>query len=139
MTIISFTVAGTPKPKGSLKHVGDGRMVEQVKGSKEWRNTVAWAARQALHGAAPLTGPVIVHAIVYIPRPKTNRDPYPITRSSGDDDKHSRNILDALADAGVYRDDSQVVDLFIRKRFADTIAPGAHISVQPIREDHPHD
>lgn len=58
MTSLAFTVHGTPRPKGSLRHVGNGRMIEQVKGSKEWRQTVAHAAREAHTGPA-LDGPLI--------------------------------------------------------------------------------
>lgn len=131
--LLSFTVHGTPKPKGSLRHIGHGRMVEQVNGSKEWRETVAWAARQA-HSGPALDGPLIVTAIVYLPRPKTNRDAYPTKRWSGDSDKHARNINDALVDAGVIVDDSLIIDSITRKRFADHCPPGAHIAVMPVRE-----
>jgi len=121
----------TPKPKGSLRHVGNGRLVEQVAGSKPWRATIALAARQAINASTwrTATGAVRVQAVVDLPRPKTNRDPLPIRRSSGDSDKHSRNILDALSDAGVYVDDSQVTDLRIVKRYADGAPVGASINV----------
>jgi Holliday junction resolvase RusA-like endonuclease len=50
------------------------------------------------------------------------RGPYgikPIARTYGDIDKISRTLLDALTVARVYGDDSQVVALNARKRWAD--------------------
>jgi crossover junction endodeoxyribonuclease RusA len=117
-TRVRILVDGTPKPKGSLKHIGRGRLVEQVAGSSKWREQVAWATRQQ-HASEPLTGPAAVQFEVRVTPPKSapkRRTTLPITRSSGDLDKHARNILDALVDGGVLADDSQVVELHGRKR-----------------------
>lgn len=137
MSELRFLVYGTPAPKGSLRHVGNGRLVEQVKGSRPWREQVVVAAAQARDSAGweTATGPVEVVAIVLIERPKTSRHEYPITRSSGDIDKHERNILDALVDAQIIRDDSQVV----RIRAEKTHAPraGANITIRTIEGDAP--
>jgi hypothetical protein len=38
-TLITF-VPGVPAPKGSLRYVGNGRMIEQVKASVPWRERV---------------------------------------------------------------------------------------------------
>lgn len=130
---LDFEVRGRPAPKGSLRHVGNGRMVEQVKGSKPWRVTVASAASQAAtwQGWTTLTGPVEVIAVVQVPHLKKPRM-WPITRSSGDLDKHARNLLDAIVDAGLIVDDSQVVALHLTKRYWST--PGASVSVREIEE-----
>lgn len=120
MSQLTITVPGTAKPKGSLRHVGHGRLIEQVKGSKAWREAVVVAAAQArdLAGWECLTGSVLVDVQVSVPRPKTVRRDEPTTRSSGDVDKHARNILDALVDAGIVGDDSQVTELRITKEYA---------------------
>lgn len=121
-----------PKTKGSMKHIGKGRMVEDNRLSKTWRAVVAFAARQAAARARWVTtkGPVRVAIDLTLPRPASNRDVLPIKRSSGDVDKHSRNILDALDDAGVYADDSQVVSLHIDKKYIDAAGVvGAVITV----------
>lgn len=142
--ILDVFVAGTPKPKGSLRHVGKGRMVEQLAGSPTWRGTV----REVAHGAArccadptcghlkagyPNTGGVEVRAVLFFAKPKSapkTRDILPVTRSTGDIDKHARNLLDALVDAGVLRDDSQVIDLTVSKRYCrDGETPGARIVI----------
>lgn len=117
---------GTPAPKGSLRHVGHGRLVEQVKGSSPWRARVAAAGVAALGARASFVGPVQVAAVVSVPHLKTRRT-WPITRSSGDIDKHARNILDALVDARVLTDDSQVVKLTVWKKYDER--PGAYITV----------
>lgn len=188
-----ITVYGQPKSKGSMRHIGRGRMVEQVEGSKDWRVAVKEAARaempllddyfprlgqcgvcgvpgvdqrhriidaireQLLAGEEfevlaeefgvtadavrstlyPLTEPVCVEATITVTKPKSapkTRETWPITRSSGDVDKHARNLLDALVDAGVMRDDSQVIEAVVRKRYPgqhpDTLtSPGAVIRV----------
>lgn len=114
---IVITVHGSPKPKGSMRHVGKGRMVEQVTGSKPWREAVKWAALETVTGA-PLEGPLLAEITYTVPKPASapkTRTSWPVTRSSGDVDKVARNCLDALVDAGVMRDDSQVVELVIRK------------------------
>ena len=130
MTLI-ITVPGRPSPKGSLKHVGHGRLVEQLKASKPWRQAVADATRQAVAdlGWQTTTGPVIVTADILIPHLKTRRA-WPVTRSSGDLDKHARNILDALVDGGAIHDDSQVVALHFGKVYADE--PGAVVWVEGV-------
>lgn len=129
---IHLKVEGTPKPKGSLKHIGKGRLVEQVAGSKTWRDRIAWAAREQYKGE-PITAPAGVDVEVRVLPPKSapkRRVTLPATRSSGDIDKHARNVLDALKDGGVLADDSLVVDLRARKRHClPGEPPGAAIEV----------
>ena len=129
---ILIEVQGIPKPKGSLKHIGRGRLVEQVAGSGTWRNQVAWACREQYKGE-PLAAPAVVDFEVRVAAPKSapkTRVTMPATRSSVDVDKHARNILDALVDGGVLADDSRVVDLRARKRHClSSEAPGAVIQV----------
>ena len=143
MSGLVITVHGQPKPKGSMRHVGHGRMVEQLEGSKPWRVAVCEATRGVMDTtfgprllalrAAPLT----VEATITVAKPKSapkGRETWPITRSSGDADKHARNLLDALVDSGLMNDDSQVIDITVRKRYPgqhpDTLdTPGAVIRV----------
>ncbi len=131
MSRLYVEVPGVAAPKGSLRHVGHGRLVEQVARSKPWRQTVAAALRQAAREQhwTTATGAVSVQADLLLPRPKSApRRLWPITRSSGDVDKHGRNILDALVDAGVVRDDSQVVSLRVTKAY-DVGEPMAILSI----------
>lgn len=136
MTTLQFRVDGVPKPKGSMRHVGNGRMVEQVEGSAPWRERVLWAARKAAQdtGWERLDGPVTVGITAWYERPKSapkRRDWHPVTRTSGDADKVARNILDALVDAAVIRDDSQIVELHVWKCEA-VNGPCAQIAVEAV-------
>jgi Holliday junction resolvase RusA-like endonuclease len=127
---LTVTVPGAPKPKGSLRHIGHGRLIEQVAGSKQWREAIVLAAAQErdLRGWQTLVGvPVTVLVRCVVPRPKSVRRASPITRSSGDVDKLARNILDALTDARIIGDDSQVTDLRITKEYPPTGAANAHL------------
>jgi crossover junction endodeoxyribonuclease RusA len=120
--LLDIVVEGRPYPKGSLRHIGGGRLKEQLKGSDPWRKTVVAAAIGATAGIPrfPVPKPfeVAVNILLTFRRPKsTPVTDGPVTRSTGDIDKHCRNILDALTDAGVFQDDSQVTKLFAHKRY----------------------
>ncbi|GAA4681249.1 RusA family crossover junction endodeoxyribonuclease [Phytohabitans rumicis] len=140
--ILDIRVIGTPRPKGSLKPfiAGNGkpRVREQLEGSGDWRQDVITAAHEAirccddptcskLRDGYPFTGECTVVIKLGFRRPKARRA-YPHTRTTGDADKHARNVLDALQDAGVIKDDAAVIDLVVAKRYVDG-APGARITV----------
>jgi Holliday junction resolvase RusA-like endonuclease len=129
--LLSIRVLGTPRPKGSMRHVGNGRMIEQLAGSGDWRQDVITTAHVKILGrdGFPYAGPVVVDIVLEF-RPPKKPGIYPHTRSSGDIDKHARNILDALQDAGVIKDDAAVVNLRVAKRWA-ADAPGARITLYP--------
>jgi len=143
-----FTAYGAPKPKGSMKHIGNGRMKEQLEGSKPWRECVKWAAMEAIaarEGTDPfatLDGPLEVDVVFSFAKPKSapkTRRTWPVTRSSGDVDKLLRNLLDALVDAAVMGDDSQVVSVTARKAFvgehpSNLARPGAQVTVRPLAD-----
>ena len=117
--VLDFTVAGRPKPKGSLRHIGNGRLVEQVNGTP-WRRAVRDAASDALRDAEPLAGPLRVEAAFTFPKPTAapkRRITWPTTRASGDIDKQLRNLFDALVDSGVMHDDSQIIEVTAAKRY----------------------
>lgn len=64
----------------------------------------------------PLGGALGVHTIFYLPRPKSVKRMYPTTRPDGDN--FAKGLLDAL-NGIVWKDDSQIVDLTIAKRYCD--------------------
>jgi hypothetical protein len=151
---LDIRVLGTPRPKGSLRPFvatnGKPRAREQLAGSPDWRRSVTDTAYQAircdcdepdctiLKPGYPRTGPVkVIIELEFVP-PKKRSGPYPHTRTTGDADKHARNILDSLQDAGVVKDDAAVVDLRVTKRWSDTGVAGARIVVWPVVEAVPH-
>ena len=97
-------------------------MYEQnSKTQKSWRQDVIAAAVE-LRGAQnleTLDGAIEVGLEFRLPRPASvniRRRPYPCVKP--DMDKLIRNTLDGLTQAGIYRDDAQVVKLWSQKRYA---------------------
>lgn len=121
--LIETFVPGVARTKGSLELV-NGRGARPVLTDSDlsikWRRLVAYKARAAYGGREPSQLPIYVEIMVTLPA----IDWVGITaKGAGDVDKLARNVLDALAvdpkkpdlAAGVYVDDSQVVDLHIVK------------------------
>lgn len=136
-----IVVHGVPAPQGSKKggfsaKTGKTFVYEQnSKTQKSWRQDVIAAAvalREA-NGLETLDGPIHLFVEFRLPRPASVRvakRPYPAVKP--DMDKLLRNTLDGLTQAGIYRDDAQVVDLFAQKRYATDDpagAPGATVRV----------
>jgi hypothetical protein len=140
--LVEFQVFGHPKTKGSLEHIGQGKMRESVRGSKAWRKMVAERAkadhlkRCEATGMSELGRPlrwegrVGVRVVSYLqPPPHVLRlaseawHDWIMSDKSGDSDKLARNVLDALGcedqdDAQIFINDGQVWDLFSHKRLA---------------------
>ncbi len=128
--MIEFTALGTPRPKGSLRHIGNGRLIEQTD-VKRWMGTV----RQAAAGQEHLEGPVQVFLEFVFERPKSAQNRlYPHVRSTGDLDKLVRAVLDALQPKdpwpGLIDDDSQVVRITAAKDYG--LEPGVRIRLEEL-------
>lgn len=110
-----------PKPvgQGRISYGQTGRGYHSNgKKLKPWRAAVKAAAVDALRGAGPIEGPVILDITVTVPKPKSapkRRTSWPVTRYSGDWDHLGRAVSDALSEAQVWGDDSQVVEGTVRK------------------------
>lgn len=138
LPILAFDVEGTPIPKGSMRHIGNGRMKDQTN-VKPWMKTIRQAAllEAGIKGVGLIEVPVSVVVMFHFPRPVAAKNRlYPHKRSVGDIDKLSRAVLDALqptkTEPGVLADDSLVVDLLAFKRYADDEPVGAHIAVKEL-------
>lgn len=154
-------VIGTPAPQGSKhgfavkrkgQYTGKVAQVESSAKVKPWRQDVKYAALEVIAddisqlpvygGWVPLDCAVDVTVAFRLARPKSHyrtgrnahllRDSAPIYPASKPDiDKLLRSTLDALGEAGVWRDDSQVVDVTARKVYAAGGArPGAVIIIK---------
>ena len=142
MTGVEFWVSGTPATQGSKTgYVRGGRAIVVDKNPatlKPWREAVrqdAMAAAFAVwgNGYAPLDGPVTVLIAFALKQPASapkRRRTWPIGARSGDLDKLTRACLDAITDAGIWRDDSQVVNLHCTKDYAPEGRVGARITVE---------
>jgi Holliday junction resolvase RusA-like endonuclease len=133
------TVFGKPVTQGSKTRTKWGIRDDNADRLRPWREAVKQAALDALNARDRLEGPVLVDVVFTFDRPKSapkSRPCWPITRSSGDLDKLQRALFDALTDAGVWRDDSQVVDVRARKvHVGDDGAlriPGAVVTVEAV-------
>ncbi len=159
--MIQLYVAGDPLPQGSktgfilrgktrkqdrvvLKEVANNATKKRKAGAlKRWRKAIAEEARK--HAPAELiAGPVDLTIVFVLERPKSHwlksgriakgKPRRPIGRP--DKSKLTRAVEDALSGV-IYRDDSQVVDGRVRKRYQ-TIPDeetGAHIIVTAIPDE----
>src|SRR6195952_3495259 len=121
MSGVSFRVYGTPAPQGSKRHVGNGRMIESSAKVKPWREAVKWAylASDELSMCTPsIEGPVGVTVVFSLTRPASTPKRVTAPAKRPDLDKLLRSTFDALGDAGVWKDDSQVVWVSASKVFA---------------------
>jgi Holliday junction resolvase RusA-like endonuclease len=151
---LTVFVPGRPRTKGSLKPVANWatqqvHMEEQVGQSKAWRRHVAnevikhiavkdGNGKYRLRNDYPITAPVIVNLLFIFSREHVqwteSPDGWPTEIYYGDIDKLTRNVLDALTDARLYRDDSLVIEVVSRKRFAvGSEAAGVLIQVTKVR------
>jgi hypothetical protein len=149
--VAAIVVHGDPAGQGRVSFMGKGRPAihSNAKDLKPWRAAIIRAAREATgaHGYTDWNGicltcrvdkkqhglyaniPTGAEITVTVPKPKTaskRRRTWPITRYSTDIDHHARAVLDSLSESGVIRDDSQIVDLKIRK-----VYPGEHPEALP--------
>ena len=153
MASVRFLVFGEAKPQGSKRGYvvrrRDGSagvaLVESSKGLKPWRAQVAAAAFAACRSGRRwdlLGGPVSLEVRVFRKRPATHyrhgkhsqmlsrkATAYPTGKPDGD--KLLRAICDALTGV-VWRDDAQVVDAFVSKRWDDLGAERVEITVRSI-------
>jgi len=117
MTInIEYTIPGIPRPQGSKRHVGNGRMIEMSKFVANWRSLVSLQSHIAMKGLEIVRKPLVVSisAEFYFDRPKSHYTTtgLRLTAASGhtgrpDVDKLLRAMLDGMTGI-VFEDDSQV-------------------------------
>ena len=140
---IRFEVRGVPAPGGSktVQFPRRGGKIQYRAGSPvffvrddagkkntDWRRAVASACRVAMNGAPPLGGPLSLRVVFWMPRPKSLRRgrAYPAVRP--DATKLLRATEDALTGIA-WRDDAQVCEQAVSKRYADDGRCGATIEI----------
>ena len=128
MNILSFRVEGEPAPKGSKRHVGNGRMIESSKKLPAWMRAVTQEATKN-RPSEPIDAPVSVYMDFYLPKPKRPRYDAPAVKP--DVDKLARSVLDSLEASDILTNDSRVTLLRAIKHYADNdTPPGADITIQ---------
>ena len=144
--MMQFFVLGVPAPKGSVRAWPIRRPGGKIKVAissdnrqlKPWVKSVQEAAIAA--GVHPiLTGPVSVRVTFTLLRPKCHYQRDGSLRPAAhaalpacrpDVDKLARAVLDALTGLA-WRDDGQVVELLVCKRYGDL--PGALVEIGPYK------
>ena len=135
--LLDAFVPGKPAPQGSMRaivHRSTGRAVaikDNNVAQKSWREDIRVLVSNWWK-YPPLDAGVALDIEFVMPRPvslpKTKATPPAIKRP--DQDKLTRAVCDALTSAGVYLDDSQVIDCHVRKRIAELgEVPGARIRI----------
>jgi len=128
---LTFTVYGTPEPKGSTRAFltkpkpGSGKVPRVVvtadnKKTLPWMQQMALTAREAMNqvgfDAWDRELPVAVRVVFYLTRPPSIPKRRQIPTVKPDLDKLVRAALDALTGV-IFTDDAQVADLVVAKRY----------------------
>ena len=137
--LIDLYITGSPKAQGSLRHVGNGRLIHG-KGMVAWRNHVQFMLEQWtgtwFGGWEPLDEPVEVSVAFYLPRPKKPRLEHAATGL--DLDKTTRLVGDALEKSGVLKNDARIVKWRAEKHWTHDIEdtdghePGVRVKVRKV-------
>lgn len=109
----TFTVAGTPAPQGSKRHVGKGIMVESSKKVAPWRDSVTGAAiewRKANGLPEAFDGPLVASMVFTLRKPTSAPKTIRIFPMKPPDlSKLARSTEDALVEACLIKDDARIV------------------------------
>ena len=137
--LLDLYITGSPKAQGSLRHVGNGRLIHG-KGMIVWRNHIEATLKQWagtwFGGWEPLDEPVEVHAKFYLQRPKKPRLDHAATGL--DLDKLQRCVGDALERSGVLKNDARIIRWRAEKHWTHDIEnedghnPGVRLKVRKV-------
>ncbi len=129
MLDITFDVLGEPKSQPRPKAMRRGSFVHiyTPATAKAWKGLVASAAKPFL-SPVPLEGPLTLSLDFRFIRPKSHfTTTGALTKSARrahttkpDADNLAKAVMDALTDAGLWKDDDQIVSLSVTKTYAET-------------------
>lgn len=140
--VTEFVVEGVPVPQGSknariIQPRGGGPLRamlfdDNAKVLKPWRKHVTATTRAAYAGPR-LEGAVVVDVEFRFVRPPSVK---PLDRAwptvKPDVDKLQRALFDGISDAGLWRDDAQVIKVLAEKAYAE--APGVRVRIGEHKE-----
>lgn len=127
------TVYGVPRPQGSKRHVGNGRLVEASKYLPAWREDVKTVCRVHMmdnQDQRKFTEPVHATLNFYLPRPPSINRAWPSV--APDLDKLCRGVFDALEQSGVIENDALIVRLDTFKQYDDDHPAGVSIYLRNV-------
>ena len=126
-------VAGDPRPQGSKKAFNRGKHIVLVEANKDlpaWRETMKRMFElKQLERDTPFQTAIAVTIHFWLRRPKSVTRQY--ATGTYDIDKLTRAVLDSLQSANVIVNDNLVVDLTVRKSYADDHESGMQVTVVP--------
>lgn len=135
---VEFTVPGKPVAKGRPKFARMGTFVRAYTPEKtvNYETLVKVAAAEAMGDREPIEGPVSIIIAIYVPIPVSESRKRSELMASGQilptKKPDADNVLKAVKDAVngvVWRDDSQVVDVVLSKRYS--LSPRVCVTVEP--------
>ncbi len=130
----SFLVPGEPVGQGSMKHIGNGRMIaSNDKKLKVWRQAIIDAVHLKfleLDEKVFFDQALKLEVGFCVERPKTVKRELPTTPY--DLDKQIRAVGDALTLSGVISDDAIITDILATKRYGNGCPYGAHVTISVI-------
>lgn len=107
-------IAPMPCPRPRIALRGRVPVAYYPKEYTAWKEQAADQLRELLPADyQPLTAPVCVSIICAVERPKTTKLPAP----RPDADNYAKSVMDAMTQAGIWKDDSLVVRLSVTKRW----------------------
>ena len=135
---VEFVVCGRAEPAGSKRAIPVARdwktrpgvrwrVVDANPRAKSWQAEVAKAAAAAMGERELLDGPLFLFATFYAPKPKSVRRAFPTVKP--DLTKLLRGLEDAMTGV-IYRDDAQIIEQFMSKRYGTQAR--VHVRVVPI-------
>ncbi|WP_433886933.1 RusA family crossover junction endodeoxyribonuclease [Pseudomonas vranovensis] len=138
---VSFLVPGEPVGKGRprIGKVGNhARMFTPAK-TASYEGLIAMAGTNAMAGRTLLEGAVMVELRIVMAVPQSKSKKWKAQALAGevfptkkpDMDNVIKAIYDGL-NGVVWKDDVQVVDAFVRKRYGEV--PGVHVRIVPLQE-----
>jgi Holliday junction resolvase RusA-like endonuclease len=141
MTTVRFVIPGPPVAKGRPRafRIGNGVRMHTPERTQRYENLVAIEADHAMAGEKPLLGPVAAFFDVALPVPASWSKKKRAAALAGDVRPTSKPDLSNLAKSVedgmnkiVYRDDSQITELTIRKRYSEK--PGLLVRITTLDE-----
>ncbi len=123
--VFTFTVPGNPVPQPRARVSTRGGFARAYTPTKHpihaYRAAIVAAARAA---GAKVSGPARLEVVAVFERPASHWLKSGLKRDApawpkGDGDNVAKGVADALTDAGVWQDDSCVVEWLVRKHYCD--------------------
>lgn len=139
---VQFTVPGEPVGKGRPRVStigGHARMFTPAK-TASYEGLIAMAGTEAMAGRTLLEGAVMVEMRIVLPVPASKSKKFKAQALAGeifptkkpDMDNVIKAIYDGL-NGIVWKDDVQVVDAIVRKRYGEV--PGVHVRIIPLMQE----